>query len=127
MWQKYGKSLAMLLAAIVMAGITTYRQVADQGVSPSEWVTVIIGAFTVITVWAAVNVPAWSKAKTFVAAVMLVLNLLVGFLTDSHLSSDEMLLLVVNFLGALGVVAAPAVSTLAVSPVGNAPARFAGK
>jgi hypothetical protein len=119
----HGKSLVMLLAALVMAGLLTFRDLAGNGVTASEWVLVVTALFTTFTVWAAANIPSFTKAKNVVAAVGLGLSLLVGFLTDSHLSGDEIMLLVVQLLGALGVAGAPSVSTLAVSPSVPVPAK----
>jgi hypothetical protein len=113
-WKTHGKSLAMLLATLVMAGLLAFRDLADNGVTLSEWVLVITACFTTFVVWATANIPSFSKAKTVVGAVGVVLGLLVGFLTDGHLSGDEVMLLVVQTLGALGVAGAPSVSTLAV-------------
>jgi hypothetical protein len=111
MWSKYGKSLAMLIATLVMAGLATYRAAAADGMTPSEWVTVVIALFTTVNVWATANIPQWSSAKTFVAALGLVLNLLVSAIVGG-ISSDEWMLLAIQFLGALGVVGAPSVSKL---------------
>jgi hypothetical protein len=121
-WKTHGKSIAMGLAAVAMAGVTAYRAVAGDGVLPSEWVTVVIAVFGAVNVWAAVNVPAFSKAKTLVAALFVVLSVLQTSVTGG-ISGDEWLLLILQFLGALGVVAAPAVSTLTTVTT-SAPAKF---
>jgi hypothetical protein len=115
MWNKYGKSLAMLLAALVMAVLATYREVSGDGTTGSEWVQVIIGGFTVIVVWAAANVPGFEKAKTLVAAIGLVLNLLVTAV-NGGISGDEWIYLAIQFLGALGVSAAKAPVFVRVAP-----------
>lgn len=116
----------MLLATLVMAAIAAYRELSADGMTPSEWVTVLIALFSAITVWAAANVPSFSRAKTFVAAVGLVLNLLVSVIVGG-ITTDEWILLAVNFLGALGVAVAPAVSTLTNNPASAAPARFSAR
>jgi hypothetical protein len=103
----------MLMASLVMAGVLTFRDLAGNGVTASEWVLVITALFTTFTVWASANIPSFSRAKTIVAAVGLVLSLLVGFLTDGRITGDEWMLLVVQCLGALGVAGAPSISTLA--------------
>jgi predicted ferric reductase len=109
MWKMNGKFVMELLGALVMAGIVTYQHVnADLHVSMGEWVMVVIALFGAVNVWAAANVTNWDKAKTVVSAVFVVLNLVVGFLTDNQLTSDEIMLLVVQFLSTLGVAAAPA-------------------
>lgn len=106
-WKTHGKSLAALLAALVMAGIVTYQAVVLEGVTPSEWVMVLIAVFGSFVTWAAANITGFEKAKTLVSAVTVVLNLLVAVIIGG-LTSDEVLLLVVHFLGALGVAGAPA-------------------
>jgi len=116
MWSKYGKTYAMLLATLVMAGLATYREVAADGMTPSEWVTVVIALFTTFTVWGAANVPAFSKAKTLMAAIGLVLNLLVSVIVGG-ITTDEWMMLVIQFIGALGVAVAPARSVISNAPV----------
>lgn len=107
-WKTHGKAIMELLGAFVMAVIVTYQQVASNGVTMSEWVMVVIAAAGVINVWAAANITGFSKAKVLVSAIFVVLNLLVGFLTDGHMSNDEWILLAVQFLSTLGVAGAPA-------------------
>jgi uncharacterized membrane protein (UPF0182 family) len=111
MWQKYGKTYAMLIATLVMAGLASYRALAVDGMTPSEWVSVVIALFTTITVWGAANIPSFAKAKTLMAAVGLVLNLLVSLIVGG-ITSDEWMFLAIQFLGALGVAVAPSVSNL---------------
>lgn len=107
-WKTHGKSIAMLIASVVMAVLAGVRELSSDGsISPSEWVTVAIAVFTTITVWASANVTGYDKAKTVVAAVGLLLNLLVSVIVGG-ISNDEWLLLAVQFLGALGVAGAPA-------------------
>lgn len=127
-WRTHGKTLALGAGAVVMAAVAAYREVSANGITLSEWVTVVIAVFGAVNVWATANVPAFSKAKTVVAAVFVVLNLLVGFLTDGHLTGDEITLLVIQALATLGVAAAPSVSTLAQPTLAGTtpgvPARF---
>jgi hypothetical protein len=106
-WKTHGKSIMALLAALVMAGVVAYQGLQDQGVTPSEWVMVTIAVFSVIVTWATANIPGFEKAKTFVNAITVVLNLLVAIIVGG-ITSDEWLLLLVQFLGALGVAGAPA-------------------
>lgn len=108
----------MGLAAAVMAGLTAWRAVQSDGVTPSEWVTVTIAVFGAVNVWAAANVPAFSKAKTFVAALFVVLSVLQTSITGG-ISSDEWVLLILQFLGAIGVAAAPSLSTLDIRAMGG--------
>lgn len=107
-WKTHGKSLAELAGAVVMAGVVTYQQVASDGVSVGEWVMLVIAIFGVVNVWAVANITGFEKAKTLVSAVFVVLNLVVGFLTDGVLSGAEITMLVVQFLSTLGVAGAPA-------------------
>lgn len=106
-WERNGKMLAMLLATLVMAGLATYREVSAEGITPSEWVTVVIALFTTFTVWATANITGFAKAKTLVAAAGLVLNALVSAIVGG-ITTDEAMMLVIMFLGALGVAGAPA-------------------
>lgn len=123
-WRTHGKSILMGLGAVIMAAVAAYREVADSGVTLSEWVIVVIAVFGAINVWAAANVPAFARAKTAVAALFVVLNLLVGFLTDGRLTGDEITFLVIQALATLGVAAAPSVSTLTHARSVPAPAKF---
>jgi hypothetical protein len=106
-----------LAGAAVMALIVAYQQVAGDGVTWSEWVLVIIAVAGVINVWAAANITGFDKAKLLVSAVFVVLNLLVGILTDNRITSDEWLLLAVQFLSTLGVAGAPAVKQVTAQKV----------
>jgi hypothetical protein len=108
----HGKLLAELLGAAVMAGVVTYQQVVLDGVTMSEWIMVVIALAGVANVWAAANITGFEKAKLLVSALFVVLNLLVGFLTDSRLSGDEIMLLVIQFLSTLGVAGAPSVKSV---------------
>ena len=111
MWAKYGKTYAMLIATLIMAALASYRELASDGMTPSEWVTVVIALFSTATVWAAANLPGYPRIKTLVAALGLVLNLLVSIIVGG-ITADEWMLLAVNFLGALGVAVAPAISVI---------------
>lgn len=103
---KYIALLWPLLGGVVMTALQAYQAVLGDGVTASEWVTVVIQAFTLVTIWAAANVPGFVKAKAWVAAIMLVLNLLVSAIVGG-LTSMEVAQLVVAFLGAAGVFATP--------------------
>jgi len=118
-WRTHGKSILMGLGAVLMAAVAAWREVASNGITLSEWVTVVIAVFGAVNVWATANVPAFSKAKTVVAALFVVLNLLVGFLTDGRLTGDETTFLIIQALATLGVAAAPAVSTLDTRAMGG--------
>jgi hypothetical protein len=112
----------MLSATLLMAVIATYRDAAADGITPSEWVLVVISAFTTINVWATANIPAWTRAKTFIAAIGLVLNLLVAAIVGG-ITGDEWMFLALQFLGALGVATAPAVSQISNQPSARVTAR----
>jgi len=107
-WKTHGKTWMELLGALVMAGVVTYQEVLGGGVTLSEWVMVVIATFGVLNVWAAANITGFEKAKLLVSGVFVVLNLLVGMLTDSRLTGDELMLLLIQFLSTLGVAGAPA-------------------
>lgn len=111
-WRTHGKFLMELLGALIMAGIVTFQEVAADGVTMSEWVMVIIALAGVANVWAAANISGFDKAKTLVSALFLVLNLLVGFLTDGRMVGDEWTLLIVQLLSTLGVAGAPSVKQI---------------
>lgn len=103
---KYIALLWPLLGGVVMTGLQAYQAVTGDGVTASEWVTVVIQVFTLVVIWAAANVPGFDKAKAWVAAIMLVLNLLVSSIVGG-LTSMEVAQLVVAFLGAAGVFVTP--------------------
>lgn len=107
-WKTHGKTWAELLGALVMAGVVAYQHVSGDGVTLSEWVMVVIAVAGVVNVWAAANISGFEKAKLLVSGLFVVLNLLVGMLTDGALSGDEIMLLVIQFLSTLGVAGAPA-------------------
>lgn len=111
-WQKYGKTWMELLGAIIMAAVVTYRELALDGVTISEWIMIVIAVAGVLNVWAAANITNFNKAKTLVSAGFVVLNLLVGFLTDNRLTGDETMLLVIQALSTLGVGVAPSVKNV---------------
>jgi hypothetical protein len=109
MWKTKGKFIMELLGALVMTGVVTYQHVSDDHhVSLGEWVMVVIALFGAVNLWATANITGWGHAKLFISGVFVVLNLLVGFLTDNHLDSSEIMLLVIQFLSTLGVAGAPA-------------------
>jgi hypothetical protein len=106
--RKYGKTIAELGGALIMAFILTYQELAGNGVTSGEWVLVVIALFGVINVWATANIAGWGDYKLLVSGIFVVLNLVVGFLTDNRLSGDEIMILIVQFLSTLGVAVSPA-------------------
>jgi hypothetical protein len=100
-------AIAMFMATVVMAVLLTLRDaMSDARIDASEWVLVVIAAFNIVTVWGAANIPGFEKAKTVMAATGVVLNLLVGYIVGG-LTIDEIMLLAIHGLGALGVVVGP--------------------
>lgn len=100
-------AIFMGVAALVMAGLTVVREaMADQHVSAEEWVLVVIALVGVAQVWGAANIPGFARAKTFFAVVTGVLALLVTLISNG-LTVDEIILLVLEAGGILGVVTGP--------------------
>lgn len=96
-----------ILGLVVMAILTTIQQVnADNTITASEWVMVGLQALMAFNVWATANLPQYEKMKTYVAAAIVVVQLLVGFITDG-LSTNEIINLIVAGLAALGVALTP--------------------
>lgn len=106
-WKTHGKSILSLITTLFIIAYAAIQEVRVEGITPSEWVTVVIAAFSTVVVWLAANITGFDKAKTVVGALTLVLNLLVNVITGG-ISNDEWLFLAVQFVGALGVAAAPA-------------------
>jgi hypothetical protein len=103
---KYAAMLWPLLGGVVMALLQAYQAATGDGVTPSEWVTVIIQGATVLTVWLAANIRGYTKVKPLVAGVMLVLNLLVTLIVGG-IDGNEATQLAIAFLGAIGVFVTP--------------------
>lgn len=89
---------------VVLQGIESAK--VDGRIDGPDWVTVAIQAFSLIIIWATANVPGFEKAKPYVSAVMLVLNLLVSMIVGG-LDGNEITQLVVAFLSTVGVFANP--------------------
>lgn len=96
-----------LLGLVVMAILTTIQQVnVDDHVTASEWVMVGLQAVMAINVYLTANLPQYSKMKTYVAAVIVVMQLLVT-LIDGGLTINEIVNLIIAFVAALGVAFTP--------------------
>lgn len=106
-WKTHGKSIVSLIATLIVVAYAAIKDVTEGGVTPSEWVTVVIVGFSTFVVWATANVPGFEKAKTIVATVTLILNLLVTVIVGG-ISTDEWFFLAVQALGALGIAGVPA-------------------
>jgi len=63
-------------------------------------------ALMAFNVWATANLPQYEKMKTYVAAAIVVVQLLVGFITDG-LTTNEIVNLIIAALAALGVAITP--------------------
>jgi hypothetical protein len=114
---RFMKLVPPAVGGVVMVVMMTIVDAQRDGlVQASEWVQVVIQGATVAIVWATANVPQFDKAKSFVAAVMVVLNLLVSYITDG-VSGTEWINLAIAFLGAVGVYAVPN------APLRSAPVR----
>lgn len=103
---KYRALLFPLIGGLVMTLLQAYQAVSGDGVEASEWVTVVIQGFTLLTIWLTANVPGFDKAKAWVSATMLILNMLVTLIVGG-LTGNEISQLVIAFLGAVGVFAVP--------------------
>jgi len=96
-----------ILGLIVMAILTTIQQAnADNHITASEWVQVALQALMAFNVWATANLPQYTKMKTWVAAAIAVVSLLVGLITDG-LTTNEIINLVITGLTTLGVAFTP--------------------
>lgn len=97
------KFVAALIGAVAMALVSV---LTDGRVTSEEWVQVAIAAVTALSVWVAANVPSMPAAKSVVAALLAVLNLLVAYITNG-VSAQEWANLVVAALTAAGVYVVP--------------------
>jgi len=96
-----------VLGLVIMAILTTVQQVnADNHIQAFEWVMVGLQAVMAFNVWATANLPQYTKMKTYVAAVIAVLQLLVT-LIDGGLTTNEIINLIITGLAALGVALTP--------------------
>jgi len=96
-----------IVGLIVMAVLTTIQQAnADNHITASEWVQVILQALMAFNVWATANLPQYTKMKTYVAAAIAMVSLLVALITDG-LTTNEIINLVITGLATLGVAFTP--------------------
>jgi len=90
-----------------MAVLTTIQQAnADNSITASEWVQVALQALMAFNVWATANLPQYTRMKTWVAAAIAVVSLLVTLITGG-LDTNEIINLVITGLAALGVAFTP--------------------
>ena len=96
-----------ILGLVVMAVLTTIQQVnADNHITASEWVMVGLQALMAFNVWATANLPQYEKMKTYVAAAIVVMQILVASIVGG-LTTNEIINLVIAFVAALGVAFTP--------------------
>lgn len=96
-----------VLGLLVMAVLTAYQDAAtDQQVNAQEWVQVIIQAVMALNVWATANLPQYTRMKTVVAVVLVVLQGLYTFIIGG-VDSPEIINLVISALAAVGVALTP--------------------
>lgn len=101
------KALWPVLGLVVMAVLTTIQQVnADSHIQAFEWVMVGLQAVMAFNVWATANLPQYGAMKTWVAATIAAMQLLVT-LVDGGLTTNEIINLVITFIAALGVAFTP--------------------
>jgi uncharacterized membrane protein len=101
------KALWPILGLVVMAVLTTVQQVnGDNKIEAYEWVMVGLQAVMAFNVWATANLPQYTAMKTYVAAVIAVMQLLVTVI-DGGLTTNEIINLVITGLAALGVMITP--------------------
>jgi hypothetical protein len=114
--QKYGKAIvAVIVAGIVVA----YQALSGDGrIEAPEWVSVAIAGATAVGVYVIPLAPSALWAKSALAAVLAVLQILTTAILGG-IGADEILLMVITAAGALGIYIAPAISqpSLAVPPV----------
>lgn len=96
-----------ILGLIVMAVLTTIQQVnADNVITASEWVMVALQGLMAFNVWATANLPQYASMKSYVAAAIAMVSLLVSLITGG-LTTNEIVNLIITGLAALGVIFTP--------------------
>jgi hypothetical protein len=101
----FGKATWPVIGLIVMAILTSFQEAADDHtISAQEWVQVVIQGSMAAHVWATANLPQYTRMKTFVAAVIVVLQVLYTSIIGG-VSGPEAINMVITFLSAVGVAA----------------------
>lgn len=112
MLQKYGKAIAAVVGAALIAARAAL--LGDQHIDPNEGVQIAIAVTIAVSVWLVPLVPRYRWAKTAVAIVLSVLQgattLIVG-----GLDNGDWIALALAVLTVIGVGAAPAVSDNGIS------------
>ncbi len=105
--QKYGKSIIAVIAAVLVA---VYQSRSGDGlVDRVEWVSIVIAFVTALGVFIVPLAPQAKWGKSAVAGVLALLQVLVAAIVDG-ISTDDMILMFITVVGALGIYIAPAVS-----------------
>lgn len=105
--KKYGKAIAAVIGAALMVAYGALN--GDRHIDPEEGVQIAIAGSTAVGVYLVPLVPEYRWAKTAVAAVLAVLQVLATVILGG-LDSAEWIALVLAALTVFGVGAAPAVS-----------------
>ena len=103
---KYGKLIASVLYFVAVA---VYGFLSDNTLSTEEWVLVVTAFFTAILTYVVPAVPEWPWLKTVAGVSLVVLGVLVNVILGG-ISQAEWIQLLIAFLGAFGIAAAPATS-----------------
>lgn len=119
-----------LLGLILMAALTAIQAAMANGspIGADEWVQVLIQGVMAFNVWATANLPQYDRMKTWVAATLAVLQVLVTVI-DGGVSTAEYINLGITFLAAVGVAVTPQARTTVVNGrtvTPNDPARLEG-
>lgn len=104
----YGKSLVATAIAVVTV---VHTALSDGHINPVEWLQIVIAVGTALLVYLIPLNPHWAGAKTTIATVLSVLNV-VGTLVVADGWSGRWTELILAAATALGVAVAPAKSTV---------------
>jgi len=107
MFQKYGKPLASVFFAALVAAYAYLS--GDNHIDATEWVAVVIAFTNAVGVYLVPLAPQYRWGKTAVGVLLAVLQVLATLILGG-LDSNEWILLLLTAGQALGVIASPAVS-----------------
>lgn len=99
MIKKFGPAVVAIVFAVLTAASAA---LTDGRIAPEEGVQIAIQATTVAGVWLVPAIPSWPHAKTAIAALLAVLNLLTTVITDG-ITPPELINLLVAGFGVLAV------------------------
>src|SRR5262245_22616240 len=86
-----------------MAVVMVFQEVlADNRITPQEWIQVLLGALMAFNVWATANLPGYDKMKTYVSAAIVVFGALYTFIPEG-VTTTEVINMAILALSALGV------------------------